>query len=420
VTDFTLSPLVILAAYLIGAVPFGYLIARWRGVDILHQGSGNIGATNVGRVLGKGFGILVFVLDFLKGAAPTFVADVLANRPEYEVQALGHYGLPVLAGLAAFLGHLFPIYLRFKGGKGVATGAGVVTVLLPVPMVGALITWVAVVFITNYVSLASLGAVVALCLLQLTIVPEPFSGEQRTLTYFCFVAAALVVVKHRSNIVRLYQGKENRIRGVSAMSTLARTVHVLALGLWFGSAVFFNFVVAPALFQKFEALGADPQAIERAWLPLTSDFNKEQGTRLAGVAVSPLFPWYFLLEGVCGLAVALTALAWARALPQERIHRIRSLLALLALATVVIGWPLAQHVSALRYARYQGDEAAKAAFGAWHGYSLLLSLVTVVLVTVLMALAARLPEAEVRKPEVAESDREADAAASPRESEVGS
>src|SRR5438270_6996272 len=114
--------LTFLASYLIGAVPFGYLIARWRGVDIFAQGSGNIGATNVGRVLGKKFGVLVFVLDFAKGALPVFAARFIASpSPAW---------LEVLTGLAAFLGHLFPLYLGLRGGKGVATGTGVVVVLV--------------------------------------------------------------------------------------------------------------------------------------------------------------------------------------------------------------------------------------------------------------------------------------------------
>src|SRR5262245_23722638 len=105
------------SAYLIGGIPFGYLVARWRGVDIFEQGSGNIGATNVGRVLGRRFGILVFVLDFAKGAVPTayamFVGHV-SNAPAPLTPDL--FG--VAAGLAAFLGHLFSPYLRFRGGKG--------------------------------------------------------------------------------------------------------------------------------------------------------------------------------------------------------------------------------------------------------------------------------------------------------------
>src|SRR5438552_2287286 len=131
-----------LAAYLIGAIPFGYLVARSRGVDILQQGSGNIGATNVGRVLGKRFGILVFAFDFAKGAAPALLARWLTTPEIAEV--VGRDGLPVLAGLAAFLGHMFPVYLRFRGGKGVATGAGVVSVLVPIPTAGALVAWLLV------------------------------------------------------------------------------------------------------------------------------------------------------------------------------------------------------------------------------------------------------------------------------------
>ena len=115
-----------LAGYLVGAVPFGYLVARARGVDIFKHGSGNIGATNVGRVLGRPFGVLVFVLDFAKGALPVVAARALA--PHYVVN-LRSEELGVVAGLAAVLGHLFPVYLRFHGGKGVATAAGVVGVL---------------------------------------------------------------------------------------------------------------------------------------------------------------------------------------------------------------------------------------------------------------------------------------------------
>jgi acyl-phosphate glycerol 3-phosphate acyltransferase len=386
---------VVLAAYLIGAIPFGFLVARLRGVDILRHGSGNIGATNVGRVLGKPYGILVFVLDFLKGAVPTLVADILAHRHADELgEWLSHDGLRVLAGLAAFLGHLFPVYLNFKGGKGVATGAGVVVVLMPIPAMAALVTWVAVVFLTRYVSMASLAAALALVVMQLTVVSQPFGHEHATLSAFSIVAAVMVFIRHRENIDRLRKGNENKIRGVAAVSTLVKGAHVIALGLWFGSAVFFNLIAAPAMFQTFKELAANPSAVERTWLPPLSEEQKH-GTLLFGIAVSPLFPRFFLLQRVCGLIVALTSLAWSRERPGERVHRIRAWLALAALGTVVIGWPLTQKVSSLRFLRYQGDEAARAAadatFTTWHLYSLLLSLLTVVLVTGLMALAARLP-----------------------------
>src|SRR5690242_13444664 len=116
--------LTLLLSYLVGAIPFGYLVARGRGVDILKQGSGNIGATTVGRVLGRPFGILVFLLDFAKGAVPAFLARIWASAHELELPS---DSLPVAAAVAAFLGHLYPVYLRFRGGKGVATAAGAVS-----------------------------------------------------------------------------------------------------------------------------------------------------------------------------------------------------------------------------------------------------------------------------------------------------
>src|SRR5581483_410064 len=149
-TSLALAALVLIGSYLIGSVPFGYLVARWRGVDIFREGSGNIGATNVGRVLGKRFGILVFVFDFAKGALPALAGRWLTTPDVMEL--VGRDGLAVLAGLAAFVGHMFPVYLRFRGGKGVATGAGVVTVLVPLPTLGGLLSWLVVVSISRYVS----------------------------------------------------------------------------------------------------------------------------------------------------------------------------------------------------------------------------------------------------------------------------
>src|ERR1700736_5318010 len=161
--------LTFLASYLIGAIPFGFVIARWRSVDIFRQGSGNIGATNVGRVLGKRFGILVFMLDFAKGAVPAATALSVGRTAALGLPSwLSADDLGVTAGLAAFLGHLFPVYLRFRGGKGVATGAGVIAVLLPGPALAALLAWVAVACAARYVSLASLAAVLALALVRLS------------------------------------------------------------------------------------------------------------------------------------------------------------------------------------------------------------------------------------------------------------
>src|SRR5262245_10739059 len=181
-------------AYLVGAIPFGYLIARWRGIDIFKEGSGNIGATNVARILGKKIGAAVFLLDFAKGACP--VALALALKPAILVDADGAAGLfskgwfEVGAGLAAFLGHLFPVYLGFRGGKGVATGAGVVAVLVPLATLAAFGAWILVLAGWRYVSLASVSAAVVLCAARLVLMREVGFTDARTL--FCFLAAAMV------------------------------------------------------------------------------------------------------------------------------------------------------------------------------------------------------------------------------------
>jgi acyl-phosphate glycerol 3-phosphate acyltransferase len=381
-----------LAAYLIGAIPFGYLIARSRGVDILRQGSGNIGATNVGRLLGPLFGVLVFVLDFAKGALPVTAAAWIAGQLD---SGLSEETLQVTAGLAAFVGHLFPVYVRFRGGKGVATGAGVVAVLVPVPAAGAVLTWVAVLCLTRYVSLASLAAVSVLCALRLILITEPFAPDQRIVTLFCFVAAGLVFVRHRANINRLLHGTENRLRDSATMLMLGKTLHVLALGLWFGSTVFFSLIAAPVIFHTFGALADQPTDGRPTWLP--SVFPKEHATQLAGLAVGPIFPWYFLLGGVCGLLTVITALTWFRAEPESIVHKLRFYILAAALVTVLVGWPIAHQVGVLRAARYGPDpalaEAARTQFATWHLYSLGLNLIALALVTVAMALAARLPEA---------------------------
>jgi acyl phosphate:glycerol-3-phosphate acyltransferase len=376
-------------AYLIGAIPFGYLIARWHGVDLFKHGSGNIGATNVGRVLGWQSGILVFLLDFAKGAGPVLLAQWLAKV--LDSNAAGQ-GLPVAAGLAAFAGHIFPIYLHFRGGKGVATGAGVVAVLLPWPALAALVTWIAVLMAWRYVSLASLAAVVALCAVYLATTPQPFTQDHLVLTLFCFVAAALVIIRHRTNIARLIHGTENRLQETRIMLTLSKTIHVLALGLWFGSGVFFTFVAAPLVFQSFESMARSP-ADRPAWL--ADNFDKEKATQLAGIAVGPIFPWYFLLQGICACLALATAYAWTRSQPHVGLHKLRFYLLALALAMILAGWPIAQKVSGLRAARYAADSAiataARADFATWHLISLMLNIMTVLAVTIAMALAARMP-----------------------------
>ncbi len=259
-----LAGFTILISYLIGAIPFGYWVARWRGVDILKSGSGNIGATNVGRVLGRRFGILVFLLDFAKGAVPTAIAlglgRIVSDSNPWLVTAL-----PVLAGLSAFVGHVFPVYLKFRGGKGVATGAGVVAVLLPIPMLLGLLAWVLIVGLTRYVSLASLTACVILCFSHVALTPAPFGSDNWILTCFAFLAIGLVFARHHANILRLLQGNENRLPESAFMKQIPKILHVLAIGLWFGSAVFFV-IVALVVFQSFESLGSSSRSRARVRL----------------------------------------------------------------------------------------------------------------------------------------------------------
>src|SRR5437870_2133365 len=184
--DMLMPLLGVLAAYLIGSIPFGFLVARAKGVDIFHAGSGNIGATNVGRVMGQKWGLIVFALDVLKGALPTAGILVLIASIDWAVAA----------GLAAILGHLFPIYLRFRGGKGVATGFGAVAVLLPFSAAIALLSWLIVVSWTRYVSLASIMAALALTMIQLASL-DAFGEREGVLTGFCVATTLAVIIKHR-------------------------------------------------------------------------------------------------------------------------------------------------------------------------------------------------------------------------------
>jgi glycerol-3-phosphate acyltransferase PlsY len=372
--------LFILAAYLVGSIPFGFLIARSRGVDLRAAGSGNIGATNVGRLLGKKIGVLVFLLDFAKGAVPVAVARWF-SLDEWLI---------VSVGLASILGHVFPIWLRFQGGKGVATGTGAIAVLLPFPTAGAFLIWIVLFCSTRYVSLASILGASTLFGLRLLMEREPFAPGNRILTGFCFVAVALVVIRHFGNIGRLIAGRENQVPESAAMNTLTRVIHVLALGLWFGGGMIFSFLVAVQLFAKLESLGATPADQRPAWLALPANFDKAAGTRLAGETISPMFAQYFAVQGGCGFLALVTALSFLRSERDRRVHQIRFWLLAIALLAVVAGWPLNQHVSELRILRNQGDAVAQASFASWHLCSLFLNMAVIGLVSVAMAMAAAL------------------------------
>ena len=192
------------ASYLVGAIPFGLLIGKLHGIDIRKVGSGNIGATNVTRSVGKTAGKICFFLDFLKGALPTAAAQLI--YPELPYLALG-------CGAAAIIGHMFPIYLSFKGGKGVSTAAGVAVALAPYPLLCAAAVWAAVFFIWRYVSLASIAAAVALpvsaAAFKIAGCGSVTARALLTLVFFC-VIAALAVFRHRENIKRLLAGTESR------------------------------------------------------------------------------------------------------------------------------------------------------------------------------------------------------------------
>jgi acyl phosphate:glycerol-3-phosphate acyltransferase len=380
------------ACYLVGAVPVGYVVARARGVDLLAAGSGNVGATNVGRVLGRKYGAVVFVLDFLKGAVPVSVAA----RVEPSVPDLYPSLLPCGAAVAAFVGHLFPVFLRFRGGKGVATGFGAVSVLLPGPALAAVAAWVIVVLVTRYVSVASVVAVALMPALRLTS-PEPFAESGVVVTAFCLSAAAVVVVKHRTNARRLAAGTENRIREFGMRHLAVKALHLLALGVWVGGAGFFNFVAAPATFDSFREVVRTSPSDRTAGLDIVppgtpDDAKTALAAALAGAAVGPVFPTYFAVQGACGAVALVTAVTWRKA----PYGRLRVLLVAVGLLGVAVGKPVSDVVSRLRVERFAADPAtaavAKERFAPVHLVSLGLSGVTVLLAGAALVLAARLPE----------------------------
>ncbi len=186
--------LLVVLAYLAGSVPWGFLAARSAGVDIRTKGSGNTGATNVWRVLGRRYGIPVMVLDVAKGALPVLVGQ----------HAFGS-GVAIVAGAAAVLGHTFPVFLGFSGGKGVATTAGVVIAITPIVALGMIALMVALLWLFRYVSLASMCCAVAYPLACLA------TGQPWPVLVFGTLAAAGIVARHRANIVRLRAGTEPKI-----------------------------------------------------------------------------------------------------------------------------------------------------------------------------------------------------------------
>lgn len=187
--------LAIVLAYLLGSIPFGYLIGRARGVDLRAVGSGNIGAANAFRNLGRGWGLAVAGLDIAKGVAGTLIARALTDDP-----------WPIAAGAAVMAGAIFPVWMRFRGGKGVAAGGGVMIGLFPLVSAILVPAWLLIVLATRITSLAAI-------LIAIAFVPLTWAfGYSWEYVALAGAMAALVVVRHRANIGRLLNGTESRLQ----------------------------------------------------------------------------------------------------------------------------------------------------------------------------------------------------------------
>ncbi len=190
------------AAYLLGSIPFGLLLTRlFGGGDVRKSGSGNIGATNVARVAGTLPGIVTLLFDVAKGAAAVWLAGRFSNESATWM---------MIAVLASLLGHCFPIWLKFRGGKGVATAAGAFLVLCPPALLGSVILFLLVVFFWRYVSLASISAAASMPLL-IYILWAPHHAPPPIITFGALAATGIIVYKHDANIQRLVRGEEPKV-----------------------------------------------------------------------------------------------------------------------------------------------------------------------------------------------------------------
>ncbi len=202
-----------LAAYLLGSIPTGFLVARAKGIDIRSAGSGNIGATNAMRVLGKPAGIFVLLVDLLKGFVAVVLLFYINQIWLFQGQGKGGayeedlvYRLPLVAGIFAVLGHNYTCWLKFKGGKGIATSAGVFLALAPWALLIALVVFILAVLLTRYVSVGSIAAGLALPAAVWIMTPHNF-----LLGFATTALGALAIYKHKANIHRLMAGTENRL-----------------------------------------------------------------------------------------------------------------------------------------------------------------------------------------------------------------
>src|SRR5438309_4907182 len=191
---------VALVSYLLGSIPAGYLAGRVAGIDIRHAGSGNIGATNVMRVLGKRYGYPVFIVDFLKGLIAVSLSILIEKRAQplsVPTELIG-----IIAAISCVIGHSFPVWLSFKGGKGVATSMGGLFGLMPFVALIGVAVWVITFQVTRYVSVASMTATLAVPISILILMPLKQMGESAFL-YFSIGLAELVIFRHRLNFCRL-------------------------------------------------------------------------------------------------------------------------------------------------------------------------------------------------------------------------
>jgi glycerol-3-phosphate acyltransferase PlsY len=194
-----IAALLVVVSYLVGAIPTSYIAGRLaRGIDLRQHGSGNLGATNAFRVLGWRAAVPIFLGDILKGFVPVFFFP--------RIDDVTHYGWALAYGVTAVLGHVYSIYVGFRGGKGVATGAGVFLALAPIAVLLSLVIWITLVAATGYVSLASIAAAAALPLLVLA------TGAPAAVLVLSALLAAFVIFGHRANIRRLLRGEEHRFR----------------------------------------------------------------------------------------------------------------------------------------------------------------------------------------------------------------
>ena len=209
-----MSWLLPLLGFLLGSIPFGLLMGKIKGIDIRQHGSGNIGATNVFRILGKQSGITCLLLDFTKGLVPVLIARNMVE-PMMAEQQFTAQSIEVFTALASIMGHNYSPWIGFKGGKGIATTAGAITALMPFGLVLLILVWAIFTFTTKYVSVGSIAAAASLPILVFT--GSAYHGKlangtwNKPLFIFSLIAAILAIWKHRANIARLKAGTENHI-----------------------------------------------------------------------------------------------------------------------------------------------------------------------------------------------------------------